>query len=166
MKVLFTLLSMFVCLGAGAQNLKFSKDGVLVKTISVDALKKKKSVESVVVMEPHVQKEISFDGINFDLVLDEVFGKEWRQGERLLVTCLDGYQPIVAVSTLVAGAPFLSFGFTDKTSFSLNLPKKTEPTSLAPFYLIWRQKMNLQQRLAHRNNWPYQVTQFDLISKK
>jgi hypothetical protein len=75
--------------------------------------------ETVRVYEPYEQREVSYRALRFDAVLDALYGDRWRREEELLFTCLDGYQPSVPVSRVLAHKAWLAVARPDALAFTL-----------------------------------------------
>jgi cytochrome c2 len=147
--------------------LEFRRHGERVAVRSLAALKQIAPAQSVRVFEPYEQREVAFDSVRLDRVLDAVYGAGWRREDELLFTCRDGYQPTVPVARVVAHAAWLAFA-REGAAFSIQKLEsgRVQGVSLAPFYLIWENLADPQVRSEGDYGWPYQLTGVELISSR
>ena len=169
----FLLLSAVgLALGVGASSpsdeprgLSFALHSEPVATRDVDGLRQAHEVRTIRVFEPYEEREVSFEAVAFDAVLDAVYSSKWRTQEELLFTCSDGYQPTVPVGRVLEHKAWLAFDRVDGDGFSI---RKLESGSvrrvtLSPFYLIWENLDDPQVRQEGDYGWPYQLVGIDLI---
>lgn len=125
---------------------------------SVLDLKKILAPETIKLIEPQIEAERSYQAFDFKKLMTSLKASDWAQVKTLKITCLDGYTPVVLVSELKKGQPFLAFASADKNAFEFQ--KNGHPVNYGPLYLVWTQKMTAIQRKLHLNagNWPYQIS--------
>jgi len=141
------------------KSLAFKRGGKIMKTLSFDELKAKKS--SIKVFDPISKAETQYQGVAFKDILETVYGSDWRSaGEELIFTAEDGYQPSIPISVFLSNTSYLAFA-KDDGEFSLESEgKKIE---LSPYYLIWENIKNARIREKSASIWPYQIASIDLV---
>jgi mono/diheme cytochrome c family protein len=151
--------------GASAPKLSFSLHGEPVGSVDIAALRRRVPPRRVRVFEPYEGREVTFEALALDAVLDAVYENDWRTQQELLFTCSDGYQPTLPVQRVLNHKAWLAFDRTDEEGFSI---LKLESGShrrvdLSPFYLIWENLDDEQVREEGDYGWPYQLVGVDLI---
>jgi mono/diheme cytochrome c family protein len=97
-------------------------------------------------------------------VFDVIFGSSWRQEEEVLFTCVDGYQPSIAVADLLRNRAYLAFGIKGRHSFSVDNKLQAEKNvPLGPLYLVWDNVRKPALRVEGAVSWPYQVQEVAFI---
>jgi mono/diheme cytochrome c family protein len=142
----------------------FKDRGSEVKRLTLRDLQRLVPAQSITILEPHEKKKIAYRGFSFSRVMDSVYGETWKQREEMLVTCLDGYQPSIAVNRLVQFPAYLVYEREDKKSFSVvNRIQGGYTVSLGPIYLVWDNLKAPELLKEGAMTWPYQITTFDFI---
>ncbi len=151
--------------GDEARGLSFALHSEPVATRDVDELRQAHEVRTIRVYEPYEEREVSFEAVAFDAVLDAIYSSDWRTQEELLFTCSDGYQPTVPVGRVLEHKAWLAFDRADEDGFSiLKLESGSlRRVTLSPFYLIWENLDDPQVRQEGDYGWPYQLVGVDLI---
>jgi mono/diheme cytochrome c family protein len=146
-------------------ELAFAKHGGAVTTRTLDDLRGAVPKERVRVYEPYESGEAEFVALPFAMVLDLVYGEEWRSEEELLFTCSDGYQPTLPVARVLAHRAWLAFDRVDADGFVIRKRESGEEKTIAlgPFYLIWDNLGDDRIRQEADYGWPYQLVGVDLI---
>ena len=111
----------------------------------------------VTVFEPHEGRDITFRGIPLAALLDWAQGPEWRAAEDLLLTCVDGYQPVLPVAGAAGG--WLAWAREDQPEFVVHKPDGAA-IALAPYYLVWEDR----DPTGTRHPWAYQVVGVETVS--
>ena len=150
---------------AGPVRLHFALHSEAVAVRDLDELRRAVAPRTIRVFDPYEEREVAFEAFPLDAVLDAVYSPSWRTREELLLSCSDGYQPIVPVGRVLAHAAWLAFDRVDEPGFSI---LKLESGSrrridLSPFYLVWENLDDPQLRVEGDYGWPYQLVAIDLI---
>jgi mono/diheme cytochrome c family protein len=150
---------------SSAATLRFSLHAEPVATTDIASLRRTIASRRVRVFEPYESREVVFDALPFDAVLDAVYARAWRDQEELLFTCRDGYQPTVPVRRVLDHKAWLAFDRVDEDGFSI---LKLESGSrrrvdLSPVYLIWENLDDPRMREEGDYGWPYQLVGVDVI---
>ncbi|MBI3557549.1 MAG: cytochrome c [Deltaproteobacteria bacterium] len=143
----------------------FKDHGKVVRTVSFEELAKISKPQAHNIFEPHESIQVTYQGLDFNALLDAVYGKAWKQAEELLFTCSDGYQPSIPGSRFAQYKSYLTIS-RDGGAFQLtNRLHNGQLVKLGPFYLIWENAKNEELRTeSDTGYWPYQVTTVDLIN--
>jgi len=167
---LLVILSLPTLVFADPGTITFKKLGKVVKTVTVESLKKEYPSELITVYEGHEESEASYRGVKFNTLLEKVYGGTWdgksqNQGvDEALFSCIDGYQPSVPLNKALTHQAYLvyerangkPFEFVDKTTGKV--------ISYGPLYLVWENIKDNQIKMEGLNFWPYQVATVDLIT--
>lgn len=161
------LISLLFCLpltAFAADKLQFARQDKVLKEATVEELFQDFIVKDVLVWEPHEEKEVSYQGVESQILFDRIFGQEWRKEDEILFTCTDGYQPSIPVADFLKNRSWFVFGKTDKSPFEVvnNLQNK-ERVPLGPLYLVWDNLKNEELRQQGGNGWPYQIVKMQPI---
>jgi hypothetical protein len=168
-KKYFALMTLLVsnCLfAAPAANdnpvFSFSKNGKLVKKLTVLEMKKLVGESQLKTIEPHNKTEMTYIGLDFDKLLSAVYGESWKQTKKINFTCLDGYNPLVDHNLFLKHDAYLTYAKLGSKEFSV---KKNNDggkvVDMRPFYLTWDTEKS--PILNNVNNRPYQLTAIDLL---
>lgn len=156
--------------GSDSSQLSFSLHSKPVASVDIATLRRSVTPRRIRVFEPYEGREVAFDALAFDAVLDAVYGNDWRTQQELvfLFTCEDGYQPTLPVQRVLDHQAWLAFDRADEEGFSIH---KLESGSqrridLSPFYLIWENLDDKQMRDEGDYGWPYQLVGVDLIEAR
>ena len=146
-------------------RLHFALHSEAVAVRDLDELRRAVAPRTIRVFDPYEEREVAFEAFPLDAVLDAVYSPGWRTREELLLSCRDGYQPIVPVGRVLAHAAWLAFDRVDEPGFSI---LKLESGSrrrinLSPFYLVWENLEDPALRADGDYGWPYQLIGIDLI---
>ena len=149
-------------------RLRFALHSEPVAVRDLDALRAAASPRTVRVFDPYEAREVAFEALPLDAVLDAIYSPSWRDNEELLLSCSDGYQPTVPVRRVLAHTAWLAFDRSDEPGFSI---RKLESGSrrrieLTPFYLIWENLESPKLRVEGDYGWPYQLVAIDLIRSR
>lgn len=159
--------------GAGAaadpaHALAFARRSEPVATRDLGWLREVAPPAAVRVHEPYESREMVFEALPFDRVLDAVYTRAWRAEEELLFTCRDGYQPTVPVARVLAHRAWLAFARADRADFSIDKTEsgRVQRIDLGPFYLVWENLDDAAIRQEADYGWPYQLVGIDLIRSR
>jgi mono/diheme cytochrome c family protein len=115
------------------------------------------SAGRVTVFEPHEGRDLTFHAVPLPALLDGALGPAWRAAEDLLLTCSDGYQPVVPVAEAARG--WLAWARVDQPDFVVTR-RGGAAIALAPYYLVWEGR----DPTGTRHTWAYQVMAFQTVS--
>ena len=123
------------------------------------------------VFEPHLSAGgrrvvVEYVGYPAADVLGHVFGEGWHErAETVEFRALDGYVSRIAVGRFLTENGFLVFARTDGSSFTVdNLLQNESDVPLGPYYLVWDNVANPSLLAEGGRNWPYQVTEINLVT--
>jgi mono/diheme cytochrome c family protein len=147
-----------------AADFVFKLRGKIVKTLTLEDLKKITPPKDIEVLEMHENKQVVYKALDFSTVLKSVYGESWKKNDEMLFTCLDGYQPSIPIDKFVEFASALAFQRDGTQDFSLSvIQDKNKKIDVAPYYLVWDNLKNTRLRSGELNDWPYQLIGVDLI---
>lgn len=154
--------------GEDSRTLRLARHGEPVATLDLPALREAGEVRTIRVHEPYEGREIPFEAVAFEDVLDRVYGDGWRDGrgaDELLFTCRDGYQPTLPLRRVLEHAAWLAFERADEEDFSIRKREsgRLQRIALGPFYLVWDNVGDDRLLREGDYGWPYQVVGVDLI---
>ena len=163
-----SLLSVPSAARSAEPELAFSRRAEPVATLGLAALRRAAPPTTVRVHEPYESREVAFEALRFDRVLDAVYTEAWRAEEELLFTCSDGYQPSVPVQRVLSHQAWLAYDRADRDRFSIDKLESgaVREIELGPFYLVWENLEDAQMRLEADYGWPYQLVGVDLIRSR
>jgi hypothetical protein len=72
---------------ASALELKFK--GKSNQLIEQSKLIQNKNVSGITIFEPHRDELVTYVGLPFNQLMDDVFGEKWHREEEILFTCID-----------------------------------------------------------------------------
>jgi len=156
--LLFVIL---LCEVAFCSTLTFKNRGVVVKSVSLEELKKQFSIEEIGVFEPHEGKRTTYRGFSFLSLLQSIYGESWKKAEEVLFSCIDGYEPSIPLSKFREKPSSLAFERKGQEFFILDQLQQNKQVALGPFYLVWN-----STEPEGSEDWPYQVISVDLIEFK
>jgi mono/diheme cytochrome c family protein len=150
---------------AARQALRFSRGGEPVAEKTIDWMREVAPASVIRVHEPYESREIPFEALPLEPLLDAVYGPSWREAEEILLSCSDGYAPTVPVARVIEHRPWLAFARADQPGFSVEKRESGElkTISLTPFYLVWENLDDAVVRQEADYGWPYQLVAIDLI---
>jgi hypothetical protein len=147
-----------------AAKLEFKFKGKVQQSIEIKSIKKS---SSVTVLEPHMDQLVTYEGKPFNQMMDDTIGRQWRQGEEVLFTCLDGYQSSIPVKKFEHFRAWLVWARRDGKPFEItNKLQYNEKVLLGPIYLVWENQKEPELLEGGTNDFPYQVASLDVISFK
>jgi len=147
------------------QTLRFARHADVVATLDLAALRTLTPSRTVRVFDPYEGREVAFEALALDAVLDAVYTPAWRSEEEILFTCSDGYQPTVPTRRFQDHAAWLAYARADAADFRIEKREsgRLQSIDVGPFYLVWEnlESETLRQDAAY--GWPYQVVGIELI---
>lgn len=150
----------------GPRSLTFLSESKAVTSLTVDELTRTIEARRVEVFEPYEQTNVAFMALPFEQVLDRAYGTSWRERDAILFTCLDGYEPTIAVRRVLDQRAFLAIDRPGDVGFTILKYEEGEEkrVDLGPFYIIWENIDDARIRNEGDYGWPYEVVGIDLVS--
>jgi len=161
-KILCTFIAIANLSLLNAQDISFKLHGREIKKILLRDLVAENKSFDVTFFEPHESQNKIYQAIDLNLLLQKTYGADWMKNEEILFTCVDGYQPSVAMEKFSKFHGFLAYAEKDKKDFKvINVKQNKEVIDLAPLYLMWD-----NTKIKSVKHWPnpYQIVAVDLIS--
>ncbi len=148
---------------ASGAELRFSRDGSLVRTLSLAELEASCAVQTVAIEDPYYGRQKSFRAFPLDQVIALGFGETSQQlaGESFFLRARDGYVRPVTGRRMAEPGGYLAFADAERARGSDPgwEPIARRQVDPGPFYLIWAQP---HQRDVHRYPWPYQLVSIEI----
>ena len=148
---------------ASESQLTLKTQGKMNQQIPLSELVKKVQPEKITVSNPIDGKLHTYEGIPTQKLFDHVWGSQWRTGDEILMTCLDGYQPSIPVDRFLHHQSWIATRRIDSANFTATSQKDQKAIQLGPFYLIWENLKDQEMKAEGENGWPYQLIAFDQI---
>lgn len=165
---LVSLYGLFLSLGATAvaepeSKIEFKLKGGQIKSFTLAQLQKQFGTEKVTVLEEHEEKkQKTYLAIPLQPILMSVYGDAMPGLDEVLFTCLDGYQPSIALTKVVGHRNWLAYANADGSPFRFK-DKTGKEIEYGPFYLIWDNVRDPLIKAEGDEDWPYQLSSVDLI---
>lgn len=145
--------------------IEFKNKGKMVRTLHLHELDQFASSSSLKIFEVHEQRGRIYRVYPARILLDQIFGKNWREEEEIIFFCADGYQPSIPVAKFLAYDAYFAFASADEAPFQLdNILQNTEKVELAPLYLVWDNLKSPELLQEGASDMPYQITGIELSS--
>ncbi|MEZ4451965.1 MAG: hypothetical protein R3B09_21055 [Nannocystaceae bacterium] len=144
--------------------ISFQRRGVEVERLSCAAMEAKVAAQPVRVRDPYEGRDVVFEGLPAEALLDAVYGPAWRGEGEVLFTCRDLYRPSVPVRRFLEHRAFLALRRPERAAFTLDKPQAGEikAVGLAPVYVVWENLEDAEIAAQGDYGWPYQVITIDL----
>lgn len=143
----------------------FSVRGKPVAQLSLADMEQKVPATRITVWEPHEDKNVTYEGFDIGKLFAAVYGDHWREIDEVLFTCVDGYQPVLAMDRFTRARGLLAYRRLDQAAFTVqNRFEGGKSVPLGPFYLVWDNLSSPELRAQGGNGWPYQVVGVDLVN--
>ena len=146
--------------------LQFVRDGRVVSTLDLAALRRACHEQTVAIDDPYYGRRKSFRACPLAEVLQIGFGAppETLAGDEFLLRALDGYTKPSTGARLVEPGGFLAFADAERTP--PDGPPAWEPidrrqVNPGPYYLVWELSGDAD---PHRYPWPYQLARIEIAS--
>lgn len=150
-----------------AQALEFKFKGRPTQSVEQAKFIKNPGSAPVALLEPHLDEVVTYVGVPFNRVMDQAYGKKWRNQEEILFTCADGYQSSIPASKFQHFKAWLVWARKDGKSFEIkNKLQGNETVRLGPLYLVWENQHEPELLEGGASDSPYQVVSIDVISFK
>ncbi len=153
----FTIFLLFLSKNSVALELFWENE--LVTTFSQEEAKERPV--SHVIYNPFRKHTRKYTGYDFFSFLDSMYGKKWRQSDRVTFTAADGFIQISSVKAMLQkGASHTGMiAFTDGTPGGfLTFQKSGKQINPGPYYLVWTQ-FDDRSPASYQDplKWPYQL---------
>ena len=164
--LLILLVSCAASVYAGeSPTLTFRKNGEVIRIMSIEEiLQLKKEVEIVTVDNPTDSKLHTYQGILLPVLLDQVFGKAWKEFDIVKFKTSDGYQPVIPTESIKKGNGLISTGEKGFQGFQKLQRLNGESVDPGPFFLVWENIKNARSKQDPWLSWPWQITEIELTS--
>ncbi|MGE0006056.1 MAG: cytochrome c [Parvibaculaceae bacterium] len=150
---------------AADATLRLSIHGKPVAQLSGAEIARKVPATRITVWEPHEDKNVTYEGFDAGKLFTAIYGERWKESDEVLFTCVDGYQPVLAMERFARHRAYLVYRRLDQETFTVqNRFENRKDVPLAPFYLVWDNLRSQELRADGANGWPYQVTGVDLVT--
>lgn len=145
------------------QKVDFRYKGKLVKTLTLDEMKKISPPVEKKITEPHMKVEKTYEAVALVPILDSVYGKKWRSAKDFEFTCIDGYKPIYAASFYKKFDPHLAYTEKGAAKFEIVKPMENNKVAdLSPFYIVWDYAKYPAADKMGLSAWVYQIAGIDV----
>ncbi len=148
---------------ASESQLRFSRDGVQVRALDLEALKASCRVQTVTVEDPYYGRRKSFLAFPLHQVIALGFGESVDElaAESFFLRARDGYVKPAAGARLAEPGGYLAFADAERANgedpgWEPITRRRVDP---GPFYLVWSQP---HQRDVHRYPWPFQLVSIEI----
>jgi mono/diheme cytochrome c family protein len=149
----------------GDSELRFLRDGAIVKRIDRTELQRSCTVQTVAIEDPYYNTRKSFRACPLRQVLELGFGASAlaKPDDEFFLRARDGYVKTVRAQRLGEDGAFLAFADAehaqgDDPGWQPIDRRQVDP---GPYYLVWSKP---EQRDAHGYPWPYQLVAIEITS--
>lgn len=151
---------------AGSDSeLRFLRDGAIVKRIDRDELQRSCAVQTVAIEDPYYKTRKSFRACPLRQVLALGFGEGAlvKPDGEFFLRARDGYVKTVRAKLIGEDGAFLAFADAEHAQGTDPgwQPIDRRQVDPGPYYLVWSKP---EQRDAHRYPWPYQLVAIEISS--
>jgi mono/diheme cytochrome c family protein len=147
-------------------DLRFLRDGTVVKTVDLPTLKRSCPVQTVEIDDPYYQAQKAFLAFPLRCVLALGLGPLGKsfEDENVFLRARDGYVKPATGARLIEDGGYLAFADAQRT------PQGAEPrwdpidrrqVDPGPYYLVWAKP---GQRDGHGYPWPYQLAAIEVAA--
>jgi mono/diheme cytochrome c family protein len=146
--------------GAGDQ-LRFVRDGQVVKVVSRSDLEAACGVETIDVDDPYYEKRMRYRACPLRAVLEMGFGDpvDGLAEDDFLLRALDGYVKPSTGKRMLEPGGWLALADADHKPDDGFAPIERRQVDPGPFYVVWS---GPGQRDVHRYPWPYQLETIEI----
>jgi mono/diheme cytochrome c family protein len=149
---------------AAGTELRFLRDGQLVKEADLESLKKSCDLAAIVIEDPYYKKTKSFLAFPLKQVLSFGFGEPAASlaKEELFFQALDGYVKPASGERAVEDGGYLAFADADHTRGSDPgwEPIDRRGADPGPYYVVWA---NPGQTDAKGYPWPFELAAIEIV---
>jgi mono/diheme cytochrome c family protein len=155
----------FVSLARGASaDLRFLRDGALVRQLDLETLKQKCEIAAVVIDDPYYKKKKSFLAFPLKQVLELGFGENAKKlaEEDLFFEALDGYVKPARGALAVEDGGYLAFADADRSPGGVPgwEPIDRRGADPGPYYVVWASP---GQTDAAGYPWPFELASIEIV---
>ena len=152
--------------GAGGDSeLRFLRDGTIVKRVDREELERSCAVQTVAIQDPFYKATKSFRACPLRQVLELGFGPDAlaKPDDEFFLRARDGYVKTVRAKLLAEDGAFLALADADHAQGADPgwQPIDRKQVDPGPYYLVWSKP---EQRDANRYPWPYQLVAIEISS--
>ncbi|WP_064609076.1 c-type cytochrome [Photobacterium sp. J15] len=142
-----------------AAKLVFSQDGEVLKTVTLDEMKKQLSTHQVDIYDPQYGKDKRYIGFALHDVMAFAYGNSWesRLTTDVNFIALDGYQALSTMDKLMEQGGYIVFRDVDTPEWEQIGHNQSNP---GPFYLVWKGD---KQTPKQAYPWPYQLAAINTV---
>ncbi len=125
----------------------------------------KEKVQQIIEDHPNYKNNISYEGVNFARLMFS-FGRKITKDDVVIITCTDGYRPILNGEFFEDGKAILAYkevhpsDRVTKDGRWTKVKMEDEYVSPGPYYLVW------PSQSGHKHSWPYQIQRIEIKKKK
>jgi len=119
---------------------------------------------SVTVDNPTDSKVHTYKGVSLPALLEQVFGKSWKDFELVKFITHDNYKPAIPTERIIAASGVICTGETGSPGFRKLHRKNGETVDPGPFYLVWENINDPGSKEDPWISWPWQITGIELTS--
>ena len=167
-RLFWTIIGLFLLVAtiahATSTELRFLRDGALVKQLDLETLKKSCKLAAVVIDDPYYKKRKSYLAFPLKDVLTSGFGTPARElgGEDLFFEALDGYVKPAKGARVLEDGGYLAFADADRSHGSEPGWEPIDRRGLdpGPYYVVWAHD---GQSDAKGYPWPYQLAAIEIV---
>lgn len=150
---------------ADTPTLILRKNNHTVKRLNVsEIMQSKRGIVSVTVDNPTDSKIHTYEGMSLTVLLEQVFGNDWKAFDAVKFTTLDGYQPVIPTASIIANFGVISTREKEHQGFSELRRKNGETVDPGPFFLVWENIKDPGAKEDSWLSWPWQITSIELTS--
>jgi mono/diheme cytochrome c family protein len=148
---------------AADSELRFLRDGAVVKRVDRDELQRSCAVQTVVIDDPYYKARKSFRACPLRDVLTLGFGTLPEADDELFLRARDGYTKTVRAKVLVEDGGYLALADAEHAQGADPgwQPIDRRQVDPGPYYLVWSKP---EQRDANGYPWPYQLVAIEIGS--
>jgi len=149
---------------AATTEIRFLRDGAVVKRVDLETLKKKCELAAVVIEDPYYKKKKTFLALPLKQVLALGFERKPAElaREDFLFEALDGYVKPAAGARVLEDGGYLAFADADRTHDGQPGWEPIDRRQLdpGPYYIVWSKP---DQSDAKGYPWPYQLAAIEIV---
>jgi mono/diheme cytochrome c family protein len=138
-------------------SLTFSREGALVKKLSVEEMAKVTPVVDIDIDDPQYGRQKHYKGVALAPIVKAAYG-EVDAKQQFVIRATDGYAIPTTGETLTTDGAYLAFRDREAPNWDPIGPQKVSP---GPFYMVWR---GAEHTDANVYPWPYAMQQIDAVT--
>ena len=146
-------------------SVEFKNQGKVVTTLTLKNLASIAPPVSLKIFEIHENKNRVYKSYAARILFDNIYGKEWKNAEEVVLVALDGYQASIPVSKFLTHDAYFAFAYDDHSPFKMtNRLQNNEQVQLRPLYLIWDNLKSKALLTEGVSDMPYQIKSIELAT--